>query len=222
MPFLAHCTPLVQIVCFANQSRAKSTSGLQLGKLALSTAQLGMPLAQEDVRSDIASMKRQMDPLIRQDGTYLKGIVYGLGISKATFLARALHAHEFARWAQTDSLVAGAFPEMTNYGLHWLWYDSAHETVGGASAFPEFSLYPDSGWVFARDRDQSQVAINFESGLWGGYGHSWARKNSIEADVWGETLLVQRFHVGYKAGRYAETARTAAYNTLTPVVPIQE
>jgi hypothetical protein len=243
---------------YANQG-VRFHRGLLLGKLALSKAGLGMPLSQEDVCSEIASMNQRLDPLIRQDGTYLEGVGYGLGTSKATFmtyvaasrvlgvsieelvhprmlagmrfaaelnkaipseaalfLVDTLQANEFARWAQTDSLVAGAFPEMTNFGLQWLWYDPAHETEGEDSAFPEFSLYPDGGWVFARDLDQSQVAINFESGLWGGYGHSWTRKNSIEVDAWGETLLVRRFHVGYKDGRYPETARTAAYNTFTP------
>ncbi len=243
---------------FANQG-VRFHRGLLLGKLALSKAGLGMPLSPENVRYEITSMNRLLDPLIRQDGTYLEGVGYGLGTSKATFmtyvaasrflgvpvneivhprmlagmrfaaekegtipsetalfLVGALQAGEFRHWGQPDSLVAGGFPEMTNYGLHSLWYEQSDEKEGAVGAFPEFSHYPEGGWVFARDHDDSRAAINFESGLWSGGGHSWTRKNSVEVEAWGETLLVRRFHVGYKDGRYAETARTAAYNTFTP------
>ena len=61
-----------------------------------------------------------------------------------------------------------------------------------------------------------QPEVTLESGLWDPRGHTWKRKNAIVVSGWGGPLLLHRHHVAYLDSRYEHTARTAAYNTLTP------
>ena len=78
------------------------------------------------------------------------------------------------------------------------------------------SAYRDGGWVFLRNADARQPEVTLESGLWDPRGHTWKRKNAIAVSGWGGPLLLHRHHVAYLDSRYEHTARTAAYNTLTP------
>ncbi len=141
----------------------------------------------------------------------------------ALFGSGPLQGIDFKRYANPISLLQppkqySNLPEMWGFGVDWLWYrDTLRQENADVGGFPRFSLYPDGGWIFARDDSANDaIKISFESGLWSGHGHSWMHKNSLTLDAWGQALLFTRKHVSYGDGRYFQTSRTAAYNTFSP------
>ncbi len=100
-------------------------------------------------------------------------------------------------------------------GLDAIWAP-AERTAALPPPRRSMSAYRDGGWVFLRNAEAEQPEVTLESGLWDPRGHTWKRKNAIAVSGWGGPLLLHRHHVAYLDSRYEHTARTAAYNTLTP------
>ena len=100
-------------------------------------------------------------------------------------------------------------------GLDAIWAP-AERTAALPPPRRSMSAYRDGGWVFLRNAEAEQPEVTLESGLWDPRGHTWKRKNAIVVSGWGGPLLLHRHHVAYLDSRYEHTARTAAYNTLTP------
>lgn len=140
----------------------------------------------------------------------------------ALFGAGPLQSDDLMRYAKPASLLQpprqySNLPEMGGLGVDWLWRRDGFQQENTADEFPRFSVYPDGGWILARgDSVNDDIKISFESGLWSGDGHSWLHKNSLTLNAWGQTLLLSRKHVAYADGRFFQTSRTAAYNTLSP------
>ena len=100
-------------------------------------------------------------------------------------------------------------------GLDAIWAP-AERTAALPPPRRSMSAYRDGGWVFLRNAEAEQPEVTLESGLWDPRGHTWKRKNAIAVSGWGGPLLLHRHHVAYLDSRYEHTARTAAFNTLTP------
>lgn len=138
----------------------------------------------------------------------------------AAFAAGVLADSGFRDQCVPSSALADIFgkrnwAEFGVLGLDALWAQ-AERTEALPPGRRPLSAYRDGGWVFLRNADARAPGVTLESGLWDPRGHTWKRKNAIELSGWGEPLLLHRHHVAYLDSRYEHTARTAAYNTLTP------
>ena len=138
----------------------------------------------------------------------------------AAFAAGVLGDDGFRDQCVPSSALADVFgrrnwAEFGVLGLDAIWAQAERTEALPPQRLP-LSAYRDGGWVFLRNADAVQPEVTLESGLWDPRGHTWKRKNAIELSGWGEPLLLHRFHVAYLDSRYEHTARTAAYNTLTP------
>ncbi len=138
----------------------------------------------------------------------------------AAFAAGVLGDRSFRDQCVPSSALADIFgkrnwAEFGVLGLDAVWAP-AERTGALPPPRPTMSAYRDGGWAFLRNAEAAQPEVKLESGLWDPRGHTWKRKNAVELSGWGEPLLLHRHHVAYLDSRYEHTARTAAYNTLTP------
>ena len=138
----------------------------------------------------------------------------------AAFAAGVLGDATFTDQCVPASMLADVFgrlnwSEFGVLGMDAIW-STATRTVATPPSRRTMSAYREGGWVFLRNAYAEQPVVTLESGLWDPRGHTWKRKNAIHLNGWGEPLLLHRFHVAYLDSRYEHTARTAAYNTLTP------
>ena len=138
----------------------------------------------------------------------------------AAFAAGVLGDGSFRDQCVPSSALADVFGKRNWAEFGVLGMDAIWARAERTEALPPprrpLSAYRDGGWVFLRNGDAAQPQVTLESGLWDPRGHTWKRKNAIELSGWGEPLLLHRHHVAYLDSRYEHTARTAAYNTLTP------
>ena len=155
---------------------------------------------------DCLRFSRDIDQTITPVGAAFAAGVLGDGGFRDQCVPSSALADVFGRrnWAEFGVL-----------GLDAIWAQ-AERTEALPPPRRPLSAYRDGGWVFLRNADAAQPEVTLESGLWDPRGHTWKRKNAIELSGWGEPLLLHRFHVAYLDSRYEHTARTAAYNTLTP------
>ena len=138
----------------------------------------------------------------------------------AAFAAGVLGDEGFRDQCLPSSALADIFGKRNWAEFGVLGLDAIWVTAERTEALPPprqaMSAYRDGGWVFLRNTDPRQPEVTLESGMWDPRGHTWKRKNAIELSGWGGPLLLHRHHVAYLDSRYEHTARTAAYNTLTP------
>ena len=138
----------------------------------------------------------------------------------AAFAAGVLGDESFRDQCVPSSALADIFGQRNWAEFGVLGLDAICAPAERTEALPPprrpMSAYRDGGWVFLRNADARQPEVTLESGLWDPRGHTWKRKNSIAVSGWGGPLLLHRHHVAYLDSRYEHTARTAAYNTLTP------
>ena len=138
----------------------------------------------------------------------------------AAFAAGVLGEASFRDQCVPSSALADVFGQRNwaEFGVQGL--DAVWAPAERTEALPPLRLamsaYRDGGWVFLRNADAGHPEVTLESGLWDPRGHTWKRKNAIAMSGWGGPLLLHRHHVAYLDSRYEHTARTAAYNTLTP------
>ena len=155
---------------------------------------------------DCLRFSRDIDQTIAPVGAAFAAGVLGDGSFREQCVPSSSLADIFGRrnWAEFGVL-----------GLDSLWAP-AERTEALPPPRRTMSAYRDGGLVFLRNGDAAQPEAKLESGLWDPRGHTWKRKNAIAVSGWGAPLLLHRFHVAYLDSRYEHTARTAAYNTLTP------
>ena len=138
----------------------------------------------------------------------------------AAFAAGVLGEASFRDQCVPSSALADIFGQRNWAEFGVLGLDTVWAPAERTEALPpprrSMSAYRDGGWVFLRNAEAEQPEVTLESGLWDPRGHTWKRKNAIAVSGWGGPLLLHRHHVAYLDSRYEHTARTAAYNTLTP------
>ncbi len=138
----------------------------------------------------------------------------------AAFAAGVLGDEGFRDQCVPSSALADVFGQRNWAEFGLLGLDAIWVTAERTEALPPprqaMSAYRDGGWVFLRNTDPRRPEVTLESGLWDPRGHTWKRKNALAVSGWGGPLLLHRHHVAYLDSRYEHTARTAAYNTLTP------
>src|SRR5207253_110738 len=93
----------------------------------------------------------------------------------AAFAAGPLGDREFDPYTTPTSLMDGSeysYVEQGVYGLNLIWAPKLIAKAG-VPVLPDFSVYPNGGWVFMGSRDAAMPRVSFETGLWTGFGHSW-------------------------------------------------